>query len=103
MSKTVELQIEKSQQLVTGLRKHLANGIGGGVNTDEINHLEQLLSNLASANDECERLRAELGPKVKHMNEILAEVKSIYAEKKKTLKGYYPQEQWIEYGVPDKR
>ena len=29
MSKTVELQIEKSRNLVEGLRKHL-NGIGGG-------------------------------------------------------------------------
>ena len=26
-----------------------------------------------------------------------------YAEKKKTLKGYYPQERWMDYGVPGKR
>ncbi len=103
MSKTVEQQIEKSQQLIGGLRKHLSNGVGGGVTNDEIDHLEQRLKELAVANEECERLRAELSPKVKHMNEILGEVKAIYAEKKKTLKGYYPQEQWLSYGVPDKR
>jgi len=103
MSKTVEQQIEKSRNLVAGLRKHLAQGVGGGVTQDEISHLEQSLNMLASANEDCERLRAELSPKVKHMNEILAEVKAIYAEKKKTLKGYYPQEQWADYGVPDKR
>ncbi len=103
MSKTVEQQIEKSQQLVGGLRKHLSNGTGGGVTPDEISHLEQRLKELAAANEECERLRSELSPKVKQMNDILGEVKSIYAEKKKTLKGYYPQEQWLSYGIPDKR
>ena len=50
MSKTVEIQIEKSRGLVEGLRRH-----------------------------------------VKEMG------------KKKTLKGYYPQERWMDYGVPDKR
>ena len=85
-----------------GLRKHL-KGIGGGVSNDEINSMEQSLTELESANAEVERLREELTPKVKKMNEVLAQVKEAYAEKKKTLKGYYPQERWIEYGIPDKR
>jgi hypothetical protein len=102
MSKTVELQIEKSRSLVAGLRKHL-NGIGGGVTNDEINGMEQTLCELEAINAEVERLRGELAPKVKQMNEVLARVKTSYAEKKKTLKGYYLQEQWAEYGIPDKR
>lgn len=85
-----------------GLRKHL-KGIGGGVSNDEINSMEQSLTELESANSEVERLREELTPKVKKMNDVLARVKEAYAEKKKTLKGYYPQERWIEYGIPDKR
>ncbi|MBQ8656683.1 MAG: hypothetical protein IJ527_06515 [Prevotella sp.] len=103
MAKTVELQIEKSRNLIEGARKHLNHGVGGGFTPAEIDHMEQALSELAAANAECDRLRAELSPKVKHMNEVLAMVKSAYAEKKKILKGYYPQEQWAEYGVPDKR
>ena len=102
MSKTVELQIEKSRNLVEGLRKHL-NGIGGGVTNDEINVLEQAIRELEAINAEVERLRGELTPKVKQMNEKMALVKASYAEKKKTLKGYYPQERWVEYGIPDKR
>lgn len=102
MSKTVELQIEKSRNLVEGLRKHL-NGIGGGVTNDEINAMEQAIRELEAINAEVERLREELTPKVKQMNEKMASVKASYAEKKKTLKGYYPQERWIEYGIPDKR
>ena len=102
MSKTIEQQIEKSRNLVEGLRKHLS-GIGGSVTSAEINDMEQALQELVSANDEVERLREELTPKVKHMNEVLARVKETYTEKKKTLKGYYPQERWTDYGIPDKR
>ena len=102
MSKTVELQIEKSRNLVVGLRKHL-DGIGGGVTNDEINVLEQAIRELEAINSEVERLRGELTPKVKQMNEKMALVKASYAEMKKTLKGYYPQERWVEYGIPDKR
>ena len=88
--------------MLESLRKHL-KGIGGGVSNDEINSMEQSLTELESANSEVERLREELTPKVKKMNDVLARVKEAYAEKKKTLKGYYPQERWIEYGIPDKR
>lgn len=102
MSKTVELQIEKSRNLVKGLRKHL-NGIGGGVTNDEINVLEQAIRELETINAEVESLRGELTPKVKQMNERMVRVKASYAEMKKTLKGYYPQERWVEYGIPDKR
>ena len=102
MSQTVELQIEKSRHLVEGLRKHLS-GIGGGVTNDEIGQMEQALKELESANAEVDRLREELTPKVKRMNEVLAGVKATYADKKNTLKGYYPQERWADYGIPDKR
>jgi len=102
MSQTVELQIVKSRHLIEGLRKHL-KGIGSGVTDEEINGLEQAIRELETINAEVERLRGELTPKVKQMNEKMALVKASYAEKKKTLKGYYPQERWIEYGIPDKR
>lgn len=102
MSKTVDLQIEKSRNLIGGLRKHL-NGIGGGVTNDEIKDMEQALIELETANAEVDRLREELSPKVKHMNEVLARVKVAFADKKKTLKSYYTQEQWADYGIPDKR
>ncbi len=102
MSKTVEIQIEKSRNLVEGLRKHL-KGIGGGVTNEEIDAMEQAVSELEAANAEVDELREQLEPKVKHMNDVMAHVKAAYADKKKTLKGYYPQEQWADFGVPDKR
>ena len=102
MSKTVEIQIEKSRNLIEGLRKHL-NGKGPGVTSAEIASMEQSVNELAATNAEVERLRAELAPIVKHMNEVMETVKTVHAEKKKMLKNCYPQEQWASYGIPDKR
>lgn len=102
MSKTVDLQVEKSRALVKGLAKHLENG-GSGVTPAEIGKMERDVDALIEGSAECERLRAELAPKVQHMNELMAQVKVIYADKKKMLKLRYPQEQWADYGVPDKR
>ena len=65
--------------------------------------MEKALRQLEAANAEVDRLREELSPKVKHMNEVLATVKAAYADTKKTLKGFYPQERWNDYGIPDKR
>ena len=103
MSKTVELQIEKSRNLIKGLHRHLKSGTGIGVTSHEISEMEQKLNALAAANEECDRLRTDLSLKVRHMNAVLNDVKTAYAEKKKHVKSSYPQEQWVAYGVPDKR
>ena len=103
MSKTIEIQIEKSRNLIEGLRKHVKEQGEHGITNGEINEMEQELNQLEAANAEVDRLREELSPKVKQMNDILNVVKALYGESKKTLKGFYPQERWADYGVPDKR
>ena len=103
MSKTVEIQIEKSRSLVEGLRRHVREMGERGISSTEINEMEKTVAMLTDANAEVERLRAELTPKVKKMNDLMTIVKASYAESKKTLKGYYPQERWPDYGIPDKR
>ena len=102
MSKTIAIQIEKSRNLIGGLHKHLNTG-GGGISPEELTAMEKALTELEHSNEECDRLRAELSEKVRLMNHILSEVKGSYSEHKKMLKGLYPQEQWMSYGVPDKR
>ena len=97
MSKTVEIQIEKSRGLVEGLRRHVKEMGERGVTNDEINAMEQ------AVNAEVDSIREQLAPKVAKLKVAMDCVKEAYAEKKKTLKGYYPQERWMDYGVPDKR
>ena len=103
MSKTTEIQIEKSRNLIEGLRRHVKEMGERSVSSAEINEMEKTVEMLSEANKEVDRLRAELTPKVKKMNDLMSIVKASYAESKKTLKGYYPQERWPDYGIPDKR
>ena len=103
MSKTTEIQIEKSRNLIEGLRRHVREMGERGVSSDEINEMEKTVEMLSEANAEVDRLREALSPKVKKMNDLLTLVKASYSESKKTLKGYYPQERWPDYGIPDKR
>ena len=54
--------------------------------------MEKTVAMLSDDNAEVDRLREESTPKIKKMNDLITLVKASYAESKKTLKGYYPQE-----------
>lgn len=103
MSKTIELQIEKSRVLIEGLSKNIDALAGKGISDSSLQSMTKDLEQLSLANEVCDRVREELSQKVKHMNEILTSVKEAFAEKKRIIKTSYPQELWIKYGVQDKR
>lgn len=103
MSKTIDLQIEKSRVLIDGLRKNLDALKGKGFSSDELDAMAADLDALKVANDECDAVREQLSQKVKVVNGILTGVKEKFAEKKRIIKQSYPQEQWLHYGVQDKR
>jgi len=58
MSKTVEIQIEKSRDLVEGLRRHVKEMGERGVTNDEINAMEQavFVTTLESFSNSASRL-----------------------------------------------
>jgi len=103
MSKTVEIQIEKSRNLIKGLRKHIAEKGEKGITGNEIHSMEDTIMQLEAVNGEVDKIREELTEKVQNLNELFKNVKDVFMEKKKTMKGYYPQELWTVYGIPDKR
>ena len=103
MSKTIELQIEKSRVLIEGLDKNIESLRAKGISEDSLQSMTNDLEQLRLANEECDRIREELSQKVKHMNAILTTVKEAFAEKKHIVKTSYPQELWMKYGVQDKR
>lgn len=103
MSKTIDLQIEKSRLLIDGIRKNISTLKDKGFSLEELDQMDAELDALKVANQECDAIREQLSQKVKHCNGIMDSVKEKFADKKKTIKGYYPQEEWIRYGVQDKR
>lgn len=103
MSKTIDLQIEKCRTLIDGLRKNIGELADKGINNEELNRMGAELDRLTAASRECDEMRSQLSLKVKNMNAILAGVKESYIESKRKIKTNYPQEQWLRYGVLDKR
>jgi len=69
----------------------------------QLEKMSQDLVILKKANEECDSIRKTLAEKVRNMNSILLECKENYQTQKKIVKGYYPQEEWKNFGIPDKR
>lgn len=103
MAKTIDLQVEKSRVLIEGLNNNLAEIADKGIVKAELDVMQAELDALAKANEECDALRESLSAKVREVNSKLAVVKDKFAEKKKIIKGNYPQDEWSKYGVLDKR
>lgn len=103
MSKTIELQVEKSRALLEGLRAHVDELRPWGPSEADLGAMERDVEALRKVGEECDALRAELSQKVKAMNGVLRTVKDAYLERKKAVKVHFPQEQWARYGVADKR
>ena len=103
MAKTREIQLEKSRTFVKGVKRHITEMGERGVTNEEVAKFENNLSTLEQQSAEVDKIRAELTEKVRRMNETFMTVKETYSETKKVIKGYYPQERWIDYGIPDKR
>lgn len=74
-----------------------------GINSEGLDALERNIGQLVEVSRECDTIRAELSGKVKRMNSLLKDVKETFIETKRKIKNNYPQEQWLRYGVQDKR
>ena len=103
MTKTIDIQLEKSRMFVKGMRRHISEKGERGVTNEEVRKFENDLATLERQSAEVDKMRAELSEKVKRMNGTFTAVKETYSEAKKLIKGYYPQERWMDYGIPDKR
>ena len=103
MTKTIDIQLEKSRMFVKGMRRHISEKGERGITNEEVRKFENDLATLERQSAEVDKMRAELSEKVKRMNETFTAVKETYSEAKNLIKGYYPQERWIDYGIPDKR
>jgi len=103
MSKTIDLQVEKSRSLIEGYRKNMNELQARGVTAAQLDKMEEDLKKLLAAGEECDRMRAQLSEKVRNMNAILQTVKDEFLEQKKIVKSAYDQTAWQRYGIMDKR
>lgn len=96
-------EIDKADVLVAGLRKHLGEVKQFGISTDAINKLEEAAKALKQKDEEVDALRRQATLKGHENRDLLADLKAQMLVMRKAVKGRYPQSEWINYGVQDKR
>ena len=103
MSITILNEIDKAKILVDGMRKNLDKAKQLGIDALALDRLEKAFTNLKIKDDELDALRRRATLKVKENNELLADMKEQMLSMRKAVKQNYPQQEWMSFGVQDKR
>lgn len=103
MSVTNLNEIKKADVLVAGLRKHLKEAQEIGITSDALNRLEEASKNLRQKDREMDEMRRQATLKTRENQNLLADLKAQMLKMRKAVKARYPQNEWIKYGVQDKR
>ena len=74
-----------------------------GLGSTFIEELTASREKVVAYNTEKEKLNAELAAKTMQMDDELKKMKKLYEEAKNKVKQDVPQEQWIEFGITDKK
>ena len=103
MSITILNEIDKAKVLVDGMRKNLYKAKQLGIDAPALDRLEKAFTDLKIKDDELDALRRRATLKVKENNELLADMKEQMLSMRKAVKQNYPQQEWMSFGVQDKR
>ena len=103
MSVTNLNEIDKADVLVAGLRKNLEEVKKLGITTDAINRLEEASKALRQKDAEVDELRRQATLKAHENLELIADLKAQMLAMRNAVKTHYPQNEWIKFGVQDKR
>lgn len=103
MSKVHLEQIEKTNLLLEGLKNNQSILKEKGINAGFIEKLESDNNLAIIYNDENDRLKADLKAKTVRANRKLDEIKAMVKKVKIIIKRDFPQEQWKNFGIMDKR
>lgn len=103
MSKMVDTQVEKTQNLIDGIRKNMDFLRQFGYTEEKINLLECDMHKLEGFSAELDELLNKVAEKRIQVNTVLAEVKENYKDFKLPIKNNLPNYEWSKYGIADKK
>lgn len=103
MSKIIDTQVEKARKIVEGLRNNQEALAAKGLSIDKLDELVKDADRVMEASAKTEAMRAECSAQVKRTNALLDELKRDYATFRNLIRNNYPQEEWIRFGLMDKR
>jgi len=95
--------INGAQVMQSGMKNNAAEASTRGWSAEKTNQLDSVRTEAIALNDEQEKLKAELKMKTAELDAKMAELNAMMTEAKKVVKLGFPQAQWKEFGVTDKR
>lgn len=103
MSKVFEENAQKAINLSEGLKKHFSEVSRYGVIESELDRLKDDALAAIAKIKEVEAMRLEVSKKLIAANAALDAVKEHAMKYRKLIKSHYSQEQWLRFGIQDKR
>lgn len=95
--------ISSSQVMAAALRNNTEKVGRRGIDADFITKLETDSQAAVVLNNEQEKLKAQTKLKTEELDEKLTSISSSLSEARKVVKMEFPQSQWIEFGITDKK
>ena len=96
-------QISNAQVMVSGLKGNADKVARRGIDGAFVTSLDANVQSVTTLNNEQEKLKADLKAKTAQLDATLAELDKGLAEARKIVKLDFPQGQWREFGIEDKR
>lgn len=96
-------RINDAQVMCTGMINNEAEAAKRGWTSEQNTQLGTIRIEAIALNDEQERLKAALKTATAALDAKMAELGTLMTEAKKVVKLGFPQTQWKEFGVTDKR
>jgi|SRR5665647_2086889 len=96
-------QLSSAQVMVAGLRGNAVQVNRRGLDEVFTNKLDANRLAAGTLNDQQEKLKADLKSKTAELDAKLAELEKGVTEAKKVVKMDFPQDQWRQFGIEDKR
>ena len=103
MSKTVQEQVKKGKLLVSGLRNNIEEMKSRNINSEILNRLEELCQTTEKEGGAQDELKEMYHKKTVEVSALMLELKNSINDIKKSIKPYYPQPEWIKFGIEDKK
>ena len=103
MSKTIEELVKKVEFLHENLNAQKSRLNGLNIDFGAMDTAISQCKELEKLGEQSEALRAQLSEITRQSNMLMASIKETFQENKKIIKTNFEQENWMKFGVQDKR
>ena len=103
MYQIFKYQLEKSKQIIVGVKRNQRLGREAGIEEGMLQKMEDDCKRLESISAELDKLQDEVRKKSDQAHAALETLKGDTKVVKKAIKSKYDQTWWVKFGIPDKR